>query len=98
MKKYKTGGYGSTPIVEIECEKETAKSLWIAREWKDSRGVKKRVVDVCRKESGYYNYFDTWEEAHKYLLEEAERSVEDVKQVMQRAEAYLADIKGLKDD
>tara|TARA_R100001530_G_scaffold13727_7_gene12587 strand:+ start:4882 stop:5085 length:204 start_codon:yes stop_codon:yes gene_type:complete len=58
MKKFKTGSYHDQKIEEIEIERETGTSIWI-----DGRRLNKR--------SGYENYFDTWDDAHAFLLKNA---------------------------
>ena len=89
MIKYKTGGYGKNLIKEVECERETEKSVWAKSEW---NGKFERNL----KETGYYRYHDTWEEAHKFLMEKAERKVESAERQIQSAYLNLQDVSDLK--
>jgi hypothetical protein len=82
MIKFKTGG-GRNLIEPVEVEKETASSVWI-----NGRRNNKR--------SGYDSYFDTWEEAKAYLLEQAERKVAGRRRSLEAANGELGNIRGLK--
>ena len=84
MKKYKTGGWGQDLIEAVEVEKETDKSVWI-----DGNRSAKR--------SGYNNYFDSWGEAHLFLLDKAGRKLDSAKFSLQRAQGEYENIKGLKE-
>lgn len=91
MKKYKTTPYGQHAILETEIIRETEKCVY----WSDPnlwRGKEQR----CAKRSSYENYWDTWEEAHKYLMENAERNLESAKNSLSRAESRLKEVKNLK--
>ena len=60
MKKYKTSkpGCGCNLIEEVEVDLRTEMTVW---------------TDIGRvaRISDSHGYFDTWEEAHKYLLDRA---------------------------
>jgi hypothetical protein len=65
MKKYKTDACSwGVPayIEEVEVERETESSVWI----KGRRNAK--VTD-------YAMYFDTWEDAHDYLLKKCDEKI-----------------------
>jgi len=65
MIKYRTDEYSGTPefrIAKVEIEKETDTSVWI-------RGMRNN------KHSSFHNYFDTWQEAHEYILDLANNQV-----------------------
>lgn len=59
VKKYRTNGRA---IAVVEVSKETEQSVWV-----DGRRNAKR--------SEYYNFFDTWDEAHENLKDRAQRKV-----------------------
>lgn len=61
MKKFKTRGFRPS-IQEIEVYKETEASVWF-----NGRRYSKRT--------SYDNYFDTWDEAFAFLIDEAAISV-----------------------
>jgi hypothetical protein len=48
------------------------------------------------KRSHYWNWFDTWEEARKFLLDEATAKVNQARNALQRAHDELGNIKGMK--
>lgn len=52
----------------------------------------------CReaKRSGFQNYFDTWEDAKAFLLDEAQKSIDAARRELQRAQAEYGNIKGMK--
>jgi len=89
MIKYRTGGYGKNLIEEVECERETEKSVWAKRVYGSG-------FERCLKETEYHNYHDTWEKAHEYLIEKAERQADGLRRQLQLANSYLGNIKGLK--
>ena len=59
MKKYRTNGRA---IAIVEAEKETEQCVWV-----DGRR--------STKSSGYYNFFDTWDDAHNFLKSCAQKEV-----------------------
>lgn len=81
MKKHMTS-YGSR-IIEVEVERETESSVW----------VKGRRHN---KRSEYENYWDSWEDAHSFLLQNAERWVEGARLRLERAKGEYGQIKGMK--
>ena len=54
IKKYRTGSYGE-PIEVVEVDRETEKSVWI-------KGHRNEKI------TNYHSYFDSWSEAHDYLV------------------------------
>jgi hypothetical protein len=92
MKKYMTGGFES-PIEEVEVVKETKKSVWVKREgW--AKGTES--IDRCHKRASWHNYFDTWEEAHAFLMDKAQREVDSLRRQLELAKGKLGNIKGMK--
>jgi hypothetical protein len=84
MKKYiaKKAAW-STNISEVDVERESGSSVWIA-----GRRHAKR--------SEWENYFDTWEQAHQFLLDLAQEEVDSCRLQLERAKGYLGNIKGMK--
>jgi len=83
MLKYKTQGFFDTRIDAVECERETDVSVFV--------GGRRNA-----KRSQYDNYFDTWEEAHSFLLKKADNEVIAARNTLQRMNARLGNIKGMK--
>jgi hypothetical protein len=81
--KYVTGGFGKHPIEQVEVERETTASVWI----NGSRNA---------KVSDWKNYFDTWDEAKQYLLNQAEAKLTGARFRLQSARSEHGNIKGLK--
>jgi len=87
MIKYKTTNIFNTlyaRIEKIEVERETEKSVWI-------KGNK------CCKTS-YCCYFDTWQEAHEYILDLANNQVNRAILQLERTKSLLVNIYGLKEE
>ncbi|MDY0227245.1 MAG: hypothetical protein RBR38_10490 [Desulfomicrobium apsheronum] len=59
MKKYRTNGRA---IAIVEAERETEQCVWV-----DGRRQAKK--------SDYYNFFDTWDDAHNFLKSCAQKEV-----------------------
>jgi len=88
MIKYKTDEWRGEPgarILKIECERETDKCIWIG---------KNRHLKITESE----RYFDTWQEAHEYILEMAKDKVNHVKVQLDKAKGLLGNIKGMKEE
>jgi hypothetical protein len=58
IKKYRTGFMLRNQIDAVEVDRETEKSVWI-------RGSRSDKI------TSYYCYFDTWAEAHEYLVKKS---------------------------
>lgn len=86
MKKYKTGGWKEL-IEECDALRETEHFVYL----KGSLG-ERRVA----KRGEYDNYFNSWEEAHNFLLERAEAEVEGYQNRLESAKGRLDNIKVLK--
>jgi len=83
MIKYRTGGYISTTIDAVEIERETVLSVWV----KGNR---------YKKFSDYDKYFDTFEEAKKYLIDKETSHLFNLRHSVKNSEDRLAEIKELK--
>jgi hypothetical protein len=83
MIKYKTKGWGKGQIEMVEVDRETDSSVFID-------GYRRA------KRSSYDNFFDTWEDAHAYLLKKAENSASYARRNLEIANGELGNIRGLK--
>lgn len=59
MKKYRTSGKA---IAIVEAERETEQCVWVA-------GRRRAKI------SDYYNFFNTWDDAHNFLKDCAQKEV-----------------------
>ncbi len=82
--KYVTEHDWGVSIKQTEIDKETEKSVWI-----DGRRNAKR--------SDWYNYFDTWGEARDFLMGKAEEKLRTARLMLQNAQGYMGNVKGLKE-
>lgn len=74
--KYRTRS--TIPEIDmIEVDRETNASVWI-------NGVRRQ------KDSGYERFHDSWEEAHKSLIEKASRRIETVEMELVRYKQALS--------
>lgn len=48
------------------------------------------------KRSDWSNWHDTWEEAHAFLVDKAQREVDAIRGQLERAKGKLGNIKGMK--
>jgi hypothetical protein len=85
MKKYRTSSYSYNLIKEVEVDRFSEMSVWI-----DGRRIARRTEN--------HNYFDTWEEAHNYLIDRATDNVYTAQRELTRAEAELDKIKALNQE
>ncbi len=87
--KWKTGGYGKSPIERVECIKETAKFVWPVGEGRfEPRQTAKR--------SEWDNYFESWQEAHRFLCDRASAEVQSKRDALTNAEEKLAGLMKLE--
>lgn len=91
MIKYRTGGSGREQIEALEVVKETAHYVTFVAEWGHRKSEHRE-----KKDSGYYKWFDTWEEAHAYLLERAQGSVRNCSLSLDRARERLRRVEAMK--
>lgn len=82
MIKY-VAGWWRGRIKTVEVERETESSVWI-------NGRRNAKLN------NYKNYFDTWEEAHSYLMEKAQRKVNEARKSLEQANSELGTVKGMK--
>ncbi len=78
--KYVARSRFSTQIDAVEVEKETAESVWV-------KGRRKA------KMSDGNNYFDTWQEAHDFLLCDADFRLRKAKYLLDKERSRLEMIK-----
>jgi len=90
MKKYMTC---FNEITEVEAEKETKLSVWITQE---NPFKTRTTVSRHAKMSSYECYFDTWDDAHKHLMDRAEAKLDTARARLQHAQGELGNIKGMK--
>lgn len=83
MKKY-GASYWLDTIVEVWVIKETKDGVWFP----DGTSVTKKGRDG--------EYFDTWEEAHDYLLKRQQERVDSLHRQLEEAKARLENIEGMK--
>jgi hypothetical protein len=89
MKKYKARYSTWGPeLVEVEVARETDSSVFISRQF----GGQARHA----KRSNGDNYFDTWEEAHAYLMAQALDDLNTARKQLERVQGAFGNVKGMK--
>jgi hypothetical protein len=81
-----SASFGS--IDKIEVEKETDASVW----YRTNNGALRRAA----KRSSYESIFDTWAEAHAFLIDKAEAALIEARRSLQRAQDKYSNVKGMK--
>lgn len=87
MIKYRTSGW-TEPEAKIETvriSRETEKSIWLDG-------------NRCAKISEWYQFWDTWKDAHSYIIERAEELARSARLILDRRKGILGNIKGMKED
>jgi hypothetical protein len=86
MIKYRTM-FGKIDAVEIvrETEKQVVLTGHAGRTRREN------------KNSDWLNWHDTWEDAHKFLIAEAEKKVKKLRLDLERANGELGQINGMKE-
>jgi|GEM_PF-1703413 len=83
LTKFYIARYNRLQITMETVERETDNSVWIG-----GRRVKKQSEWRC--------YFDTWEQAHAHLLDDAETYVDHCRRELKLANSRLGNVKGMK--
>lgn len=96
MKKYRTGRYCCDALIEeIEVIKETATQIVVSYSHIDKNGnTETRVVREC-KNSGGQRIHETYEDAKKYLIKDAETGIRCAKGKLKRAEEHFVSVLNL---
>ena len=81
--KYEINQWGKSKITPVVCIKETPQQVWIERT--DYRGRK----DVSRR-SKEGTFFDTWKEAHNFLVNGARNELQGAKIMLEHKQNVLA--------
>lgn len=89
--KYRTSR-SSITIEQVECEKETAKCVWVRREHLFGGSSS---LDKWSKVTDWHIYHDTWEGAKEYLLKRTLALVESLRYQLKNAERDLKKLKAL---
>ena len=87
MIKYRTSGWSEpeAKIKTVRISRETDKSIWING-------------DRFAKISEWYQFWDTWQEAHNYIVERSEELVRSGRLILDRRKGLLGNIKGMKEE
>ena len=70
-------------IAPVTVDRFTDKSVWIN-------------FRKCPRYIDWRSYHETWEEAHKCLLQQAQQEVDSIRNQLERANGNLGRIKGMK--
>ena len=90
MIKYRTGGSGKE-IEALEVVRETDHYITFVAEWWHRKSEQRE-----KKETSHSKWFDTWEEAHAFLLERARKRVFDCEGSLHRAHERLRSVEAMK--
>jgi hypothetical protein len=92
--KYKTdsGNWIRAEIRPVEVERETEQCVWVKRDG-GSRG---EVIDRRAKVTDFEVYHDSWEAAHSFLLEQADKKVKAARRSLEMANSLFGNVKGMK--
>lgn len=91
MIKYKAEFSYSPSIKAVEVVRETAKQVTYLSTWFGQTGESK-----ANKQSYGVLFADSWDEAHSFLLVEAEKVVASARRSLEIANSKLGNIKGMK--
>lgn len=87
--KYKVRtSYPKAEISPVEIERETNGYVFIRS--------KSGALNIDEKETKWERYFDTWDEAHTWLVKNAEQSFDYAKQRLAEKEQHLQAVRGMK--
>ena len=76
-------GWNSPRVETVQVESETSSTVTI-------KGKRRK------KETQYESYFDTWQEAHEWLLRGAEGRLTSARRSLEMAQGFHGNVKGMK--
>lgn len=80
-------------ISPVEVVKETPKQLVV----RHHEAWRKADIESRRdKRSSSDNYFPTWEEAHAFLMEQADAKLKNARRALEVAQSHHGNVKGMK--
>lgn len=89
--KYSIGGrFKQAEIVAVEVLRETALCVFLPT----NRLRKTEQKELKRTE--WREYYDTWEEAHVALMEDAERRLISARRALEAAQGYAGNVMGMR--
>ena len=91
MKKYLTSAWYRDEIKEVECKRETEKSVWVEESWANKINIRRHP-----KDSGSDIYHNTWEEAWEHINKKAEMKVKGIAKNLKEAQETLIRIQNMK--
>ena len=92
MIKYKAGFYWAPSILKVEIKRETKSSVVFNQ--KTYSGNKDASE---RKFTTSHRYFDTFEEAKAFLIEQYESRVASARRKLENEKSFLGNAKGMKE-
>ena len=91
--KYHATAYFAPQIDAVEVIRETAKYVVVpGTSW--HKNTERRE----QKESNRSRWFDTWGEAHEWLMKIAENKVERARSSLESAQSKLLQVKGMREE
>lgn len=85
MIKYKASFFYEVTVKAIECNRETKQSVFFGAE-----------DNICeRRETKYYRYFDTFQEAKDFLIRHLEKQIEYTRRKLENLEMDYEKIFGM---
>lgn len=82
-------------IQKVECSKVTPKVVWLLTDiWRPDRHLREPEREA--RKTKHHSYHETWEEAHAYLMAQANENLEKARLQLQRAQGHHGNIKGMK--
>jgi hypothetical protein len=96
--KWKTSRWRDANIERVECARETEKAVWVLEyPWTLDGNHNKPPTERRRmKESDSDQFHDTWEAAHAFLLERAERHLKSCLDELRMAQGTHGKVNGMR--
>ena len=90
--KYLTGVDANGKIERVQCTRETAACVYLPTSARGNKNSERREA----KKSEWAQYHDSWDEAHAYLIAEAESELDSIRRKLEAARGKLGSIKGMR--
>jgi hypothetical protein len=82
-------------IQKVECFNVTPKTVWLLTDiWRPDRHLREPEREA--RKTKHHSYHETWEEAHAYLMAQANENLEKAQLQLQKAQGHYGNIKGMK--
>jgi hypothetical protein len=85
---------GLAAIAEVQVEKQSSASVWMPGFTLGPGSAS--LQKIPKRSASAANYFDSWEEAHAFLVDDASQELHQARRDLESAQGHYESVKGMK--